>query len=47
MQNLYLQVRVRGESDCEQIEAVLKKVPKQKAPEVKGKARLCTKKTHR
>ena len=26
-----------SESDCEQIEAVLKKVPKQKAPEVKAK----------
>ena len=26
-----------SESDCEQIEAVLKKIPKQKAPEVKAK----------
>ena len=33
-----------SESDCEQIEAVLKKVPKQKAPEVKAKRTYVRKK---
>lgn len=33
-----------SESDCEQIEAVLKKVPKQKAPEVKPKRTYVRKK---